>query len=117
MGAVALSFEVTADLIFLETDNIKLISRISSLRPRAYLCIFTDAPHVKNLTALNFGVYCFPKRFAKEPEEFIGEVGAGFVVSNRPEVTILHLETDHDGRIDNHRIKRVPRLIRDHPEF
>jgi pyruvate kinase len=89
MGAVALSFETTADIIFLETDNIRLINRISSLRPRAYLCIFTDAPYVKALTAVNFGVYCFPRHFIKNPEEFIKTVGSEFV--NKKEATILKL--------------------------
>jgi pyruvate kinase len=91
LGAISLSFEITADLIFLETDNVKLINRLSSLRPRAYICIFTDEPYVKNLTAINFGVYCFPKAMARNPEEFVGTVGVNFIVNNRPEVTILHL--------------------------
>lgn len=107
VGAVSLSFELAADLIFLETNNIKLINRISSLRPRAYLCIFTDDINVKNLTTCNFGVYTFPRSFAKNPEEFIGTIGKGFVTSNRPEVTILHLETDASGRITDHRVKRT----------
>ncbi len=67
LGVVSLSFEITADLIFLETDNIKLINRLSCLRPRAYICIFSDQPNVKNLTAINFGVYCFPKSLARHP--------------------------------------------------
>lgn len=65
LGAISLSFEITADLIFLETENIQLINRLSSLRPRAYICVFTDNPTVKRLTAINFGVYCFPKQYAK----------------------------------------------------
>lgn len=109
LGVVSHSFEITADLIFLETDNVKLVNRLSCLRPRAYICIFTDQPHVKNLTAINFGVYCFPKSLVKNPEEFIGTVGAGFVVHNRPEVTILHVETDSKGQIVNHRVNRLPK--------
>jgi hypothetical protein len=46
---------------------------------------------------------------AKNPEEFIGTVGAGFVVNNRPEVTILHVETDNKGQIVNHRVNRLPK--------
>lgn len=68
LGAVALSFELTADLIFVETDSIKFINQISSLRPRAYICVFTDNPVVKSLTALNFGVYCFPRHLIKYPD-------------------------------------------------
>lgn len=111
LGVVSLSFEITADLIFLETNNVKLINRLSCLRPRAYICIFTDQPHVKHLTAINFGVYCFPHAMAKNPEEFISTVGAGFVVNNRPEVTILHVETDNKGEIVNHRVNRLPKKI------
>jgi len=111
MGAISLSFEITADLIFLETNNIKLINRLSSLRPRAYLCIFTDYPYVKNLTAINFGVYCFPRSMVKHYEEFIATVGSGFVVGNRPEVTILHLETNNRGDVVNHRVKRIPKKL------
>lgn len=109
MGAISLSFEITADLIFLETNNIKLINRLSSLRPRAHICIFTDYPYVKNLTAINFGVYCFPRTLVKSYEQFIATVGAGFVVGNRPEVTILHLETNDKGEIVNHRVKKIPK--------
>lgn len=109
MGAISLSFEITADIIFLETNNIKLINRLSSLRPRAYICIFTDFNYVKNLTAINFGVYCFPRKYVKSYEEFIATVGSGFVNINRPEVTILHLETNDEGKIINHRVKRIPK--------
>lgn len=42
LGVVSLSFEITADIIFLESNNIALVNRLSSLRPRAYICIFTD---------------------------------------------------------------------------
>ena len=42
LGAISLSFEITADLIFIETNNIRLINRLSSLRPRAHICVFSD---------------------------------------------------------------------------
>lgn len=111
MGAISLSFEITADVIMLETNNVKLINRLSSLRPRAYICIFTDYPYVKNLTAINFGVYCFPRSLVKDYERFVGTVGQGFVVGNRPEITILHLEANSKGEIVNHRVKRIPRKL------
>jgi hypothetical protein len=66
---------------------------------------------VKNLTAINFGVYCFPRAMAKDYGQFIGTVGKEFVAGNRPEVTILHLETNSHGAIVNHRVKRVPRNL------
>jgi len=104
LGAISLSFELTADLIFLETENIKLINQLSSLRPRAYICVFTDNPAVKNATAVNFGVYCFPKSYIKNPDEFIHTVGAQFIPQARPEPVILHLETDKNSRIVNHKV-------------
>lgn len=55
------------DLIFLETNDLKLINRLACLRPRAYLCVFSDDPKVKCLTALNFGVYVYPKGSYKNP--------------------------------------------------
>ena len=81
---MALSFELTADLIFVETDNLKFLNQLSALRPRAYICVFTDNPVVKNLTAINFGVYCFPKNMIKYPDEFVGTLGKDFIPLSRP---------------------------------
>ena len=55
------------DLIFIETNDIRLINRLACLRPRAYICVFSDDPSVKRLTALNFGVYTFPVKYIKNP--------------------------------------------------
>ena len=68
LGAIALSFELTADIIFIQTENIKLIGELSALRPRAYICVFSDNPVVKNLTAIMFGVYAFPASLFKRPD-------------------------------------------------
>lgn len=106
LGAISLSFEITADLIFIETDDLKLINRLSCLRPRAYICVFSDLPHVTSLTALNFGVYTFPKYYRKNPEEFVATVGKGFLFENRSEVVILQLETNQKSSIINHRVTR-----------
>jgi hypothetical protein len=87
-----------------ETDNIKFINQLSSLRPRAYICVFTDNPVVKNLTALNFGVYCFPRYLIKYPDEFVGTLGKEFIPLSRPEAVILHLELDKNHTIVNHKV-------------
>ena len=84
LGAVSLSFEMKADLIFIETDNVRLINQISSLRPRAYICIFSDNPSIKRQTAINFGVYCFPRSFKKNPDEFVGTFSKEFIPRSRP---------------------------------
>lgn len=105
IGVVSLSFEITADLLFLETDSVKLINRISSLRPRAYLCVFSDNPSVKNLTAINFGVYTFPRHFIKNPEEFVNTIGRGFVKQGK--ALILQLETNDKEEIVNHKVMKV----------
>ena len=104
VGAVGLSFDANADLIFIETEDLKLINRLSSLRPKAYICVFTENPRVKNLTALNFGVYCFPKSFKENPENFIGTFGSQFIAAGKKEACILHLETNKDNNIVNHRV-------------
>ena len=91
LGAVSLAFEMKADLIFIETENLKMINQLSALRPRAYICVFSDTPRVKNLTALNFGVYCFPRSFKKNPDEFVGTFSKEFIPQSRPEACILHL--------------------------
>ena len=104
LGVVSLSFEVVADIILLETNNLKLVTQISALRPRAYICVFSDAPHVKNLSAIMFGVYTFPRRMIDNQEEFIGKVGHRFVPSNRTDLTLLKIETDNEGRVSNHRV-------------
>ena len=104
LGAIAHSFELKADILFIETDNIKLISQISTLRPRAYICIFTDNPKVKSLTAILFGVYCFPQTFIKNPDEFIATFGFQFIPRGRPEACILHLDLDKYSNITAHRI-------------
>ena len=61
IGIVSMSFELKCSFIFVLTDNIGLINRISNLRPKAYICVFTDSAVTKNATSLNFGVYCFPR--------------------------------------------------------
>lgn len=83
VGAISLSFENDADLIFIETEDLKLINQLSSLRPSAYICVFSDNPRVKNLTALNFGVYCFPRNFLGNPEQFIGTFGSQFISQSK----------------------------------
>jgi len=62
----------------------KLINQLSTLRPRAYICVFTDNPRVKSLTAIYFGVYTFPVSFIKNPDEFIGTFGSQFIPRDRP---------------------------------
>ena len=87
-----MSFELTSDLIFIETNDIKLVGRLSCLRPRAYICVFTDNPVVKKLTALNFGVYVYPRQMINNPEEFVGTVGQNLVFGGKAK--ILKLETN-----------------------
>jgi hypothetical protein len=91
-----MSFELGCDLIMLQTDNFKLINRISSLRPRAYICVFSDDPRMKNATALNFGVYCFPKKFESKLSLFLTDHGAGFGLKK---ATALHISTSLNGHI------------------
>jgi pyruvate kinase len=105
LGAVALSFELVVDLIFIQTNDIRLVNRLSSLRPRAYICVFSDDPVVKRLTALNFGVYSFPTNMMKNPEEFMGTVGKDLVLNGRAK--ILLLETDNRNKFVSYKVVRV----------
>ncbi len=93
------------DLIFIETNDIRLINRLACLRPRAYICVFSDDPSVKKLTALNFGVYAFPLQMMKNPEEFVGTVGSDLVHNGRAK--ILKLETDARNRFISYKVIRV----------
>ena len=77
---------------------------MSSLRPKAYICVFSDNPRVKKLTAVNFGVYVFPRSFKKDPETFIGTFGSRFINENKSEACILHLETNKESRIVSHQL-------------
>lgn len=105
MGAIALSFELVVDLIFIQTNDLRLINRLACLRPRAYICVFSDDPSVKKLTALNFGVYAFPVQMMKNPEEFVATVGSDLVFGGRAK--ILKLETDSRGKFVSYNIIRV----------
>ena len=60
VGAVSLSFELDCEFIFIKTQDIRLINRLSSLRPKAYIIAFSDNKKIKNLSAVNFGVYVYP---------------------------------------------------------
>ena len=93
------------DLIFIETNDLRLINRLACLRPRAYICVFSDDPSVKKLTALNFGVYTFPVQMMKNPEEFIGTAGSDLVHNGRAK--ILKLETDSKSKFVSYKVIRV----------
>jgi|LakMenE01Jun11ns_1017448.scaffolds.fasta_scaffold7726536_1 pyruvate kinase len=43
--------------IFIRTENIKFIHRISTLRPKAFIIIFSDNNSLKGAVATDFGVY------------------------------------------------------------
>jgi pyruvate kinase len=105
LGAIALSFELIVDLIFIETNDLKMVNRLACLRPRAYICVFSDDPTVKKLTALNFGVYAFPAHFIKNPEQFMGTVGSDLVHNGRAK--ILKLETDARNKFVSYKVIRV----------
>lgn len=91
-----MSFELNCDLIMIQTDSFSLVNRISSLRPKAYICVFSDDPKMKHGTALNFGVYCFPKRFESKLGEFLADHGQKFHLKK---ATALHIATNTEGKI------------------
>jgi pyruvate kinase len=80
----------------IQTDSFSLINRISALRPKAYICVFSDDPKMKHGTALNFGVYCFPKKFDGKLSEFLTDHGSRFLLKK---ATAIHISTDTKGSI------------------
>ena len=106
VGAVSLSFELDCTFIFLETDNIRLINRISSLRPKAYLIVFSNEKKVKNAVAINFGVYCYPKGEFSNPNKFIEAHGVNYGLKAKEEVRVLSLEAE-DSKIVSSRIYEI----------
>jgi pyruvate kinase len=107
IGAIALSFELECDFIFLETDNVKLIHRLSSLRPRAYLIIFSNNQSVKGAVAIDFGVYVYPKDPSHtDPTLFLKHHGENYGFKPHQNVRILKIEMD-GVRISSSRIHEV----------
>lgn len=76
IGAVALAFELDCHFIFVTTDNVRLVGKISALRPRAYVIVFTNKSEVKGAIAIRFGVYCYRKDEFKDADDFLR--GRGF---------------------------------------
>ena len=91
-----MAFELDCDLIMLQTDSFSLINRISSLRPKAYICVFSDDLRMKHGTALNFGVYCFPRKFESKLSAFLADHGQRFGLKK---ATALHIATNTQGQI------------------
>ena len=82
----------------------KLISRISSLRPQAYVIVFTDSPKVIGALGVNFGVYCYSKAENKlGAKEFIAKYGAAYGHKSAKDVKILRLDVQ-GGKIAASRI-------------
>ncbi len=106
IGAIGISFRLHADLIFIATDNVKLLNKLSSLRPSAYICVFTDNPTVKKLTAINFGVYCFPSQARLNPAEFAKTFGKELVIGEDL-ITILELSVNRSQEIDTFNIFKI----------
>jgi pyruvate kinase len=55
-----------------------LIHRLSTLRPRAYIIVFTDNPKVKGAVAIDFGVYVYPKGPIRDPINFVKNHGPNY---------------------------------------
>lgn len=94
LGAISLSFELDCEFIFLETDNIKLIHRLSSLRPKAFLIVFSDSPKVRGAVAIDFGVYVYPKEKAADPVRFLKEHGENYGYKATQKIRVLKIEMD-----------------------
>lgn len=76
------------------TDNIQLIGKISALRPKAFVIVFTDNPHVKGAVAIRFGVYCYQKGESMVPQNFLNSHGFKYGFANTDTVKILQIEAE-----------------------
>jgi pyruvate kinase len=88
------------------TDNIKLIGKISALRPKAFVIVFTDNPHVKGAVAIRFGVYCYLKGDSMKPEIFLRDHGFKYGFANTDTAKFLQIEAEGE-KIVTSRITRV----------
>lgn len=59
LGVISLSFELDCHFIFIQTESVSLIHRLSTLRPKAYLIVFTDNEKVRGAVSADFGVYVY----------------------------------------------------------
>lgn len=106
IGAVALAFELDCHFIFVKTDDIKLIGKISSLRPRAFVIVFTDKFDVKGAVAIRFGVYCYKLENGMGAEDFLKGHGHKYGYSVRDTVRILQIEAEGE-KVVSTRLMRV----------
>lgn len=75
----------------METDNIRLIHRISTLRPQAYIIVFSDNPKVRGAVAIDFGVYVYPKGKVTDPAYFIEHHGEKYGLKPNQSTRILKI--------------------------
>lgn len=69
-----------------------MIRRLSTLRPYAYIIVFTDNPKVRGAVAINFGVYCYPLSERASPQEFVNKKAKNYGFSPTQPIRILDLE-------------------------
>lgn len=78
----------------MRTDSIKLVGKISALRPRAYVIVFTNKPEVKGAVAIRFGTYCYRTDEFSNAEEFLRGRGAKYGYNENDTVRILEVEAE-----------------------
>ena len=79
--------------IFIRTDDVQLIHRLSTLRPRAYIIVFTDNSKVKGAVGADFGVYVYPTE-TEEPGTFVKNFGEHFGIKINTSLRILKVEIE-----------------------
>lgn len=88
------------------TDNVKLISKISALRPRAYIIVFTDKPEIKGAIAIRFGCYCYRRDEFKTPDDFLKGRGFKYGYNETDPVRILEIEADGEKIVSSKLYRR-----------
>jgi pyruvate kinase len=71
------------------TDSVTLIGKIASLRPKAYVIVFTNKSEVKGAVAIRFGVYCYRRDEFKDSADFLKGRGSKYGYKENETIRIL----------------------------
>lgn len=83
-----------------------MIGKISSLRPKAFIIVFTDKPEVKGAVAIRFGVYCYKRGEDEKAETFLKGHGHKYGFAVKDTIRILQVEADGEKLVSS-RLYRV----------
>lgn len=68
-----------------------MIHRLSTLRPKAYIIVFTDNPKIKGCVGVDFGVYVYPKGPDSDPVNFLKNHGENYGFKANQNIRVLKI--------------------------